>query len=276
MGYVRDAGTHGKRGYERQILFMFLGATIPFKEKVLEIIGKLGARILFLKIKTHYKNGRGIAQELLADHSYADKLLKCQKVTESFLVEMWKTAPAKIEWDRTEDNPDLVEDIGNVALLGSILRAPVDVRQERCDDQNLYYFSPRKEGPMRLAMSLYNFCRAHALICGRMTLDREDIPMALRLVVDSVPIERVHIINMLINKPEGVTTSEVEEALECSKPTALFRMKEFASLGIARFDDLAIGKVGRSEKTLILKSEFYWLKRKQFREYRKNTHPQNF
>ena len=263
-GYTRDAGTCGQRGYCGRYLFMFIGATTPFRDEVLEVIGRLGSRIVFYGFDTQYLDSSQIAKELTASLSYKSKVIKCKKLTRKFINGVWSKAKGKVTWDRQKDNPVFIEEIANIANLCAYLRAPIERHEEKIGTEVKFNYKAFTEGPMRLASSLYNLARGHALICERTTLDEEDVKVALRVALDSIPKDRVKIFTRLIKDGGKLTTANVEELLECSKPTALTRMAEFSTLGIAEVRENIIGGAGRREKTLHLLERFAWFKEEKF------------
>ena len=50
-GLETDSGTHGKRGYKGDYLFMFLGGTTPIPPRVFKVMGNIGSRLFFLSLR---------------------------------------------------------------------------------------------------------------------------------------------------------------------------------------------------------------------------------
>jgi hypothetical protein len=48
QGLTTDSGTHGKRGYEGDYVFAWIGCTTPFQESVWKVMAQLGSRLFFL------------------------------------------------------------------------------------------------------------------------------------------------------------------------------------------------------------------------------------
>lgn len=254
QGYTRDTGVHGQRGYPDPLLFMMLAATTPFRQEVLELIGQCGSRLLFYNFPTNYLTSSEIARELTDDVSYGMKLKKCREVTKSFVKELWKGE--KVRWNKKDDPINIVKKISDIANLCIQLRAIIEVEFE---DQFQPTLRVKPEGSLRIANSLYNIARGHALISGRSSLTEEELPIVFGLVLDSAPSERVKILLKLFHNNGEIITSDVEKALRCTKPTAIRKIHEMRILGILSKVNPVTDGVGRKEGTYQISENYSWL-----------------
>ncbi|MHB8155592.1 MAG: hypothetical protein ACYDFR_06050, partial [Candidatus Omnitrophota bacterium] len=131
------------------------------------------------------------------------------------------------------------------------------------------------EGPLRIASSFHNLVRGHALVCGRTEINIEDIPFALKLALDSAPEDRTKIFLQLINKNGIMATTDIQEVLNCSKPTALFKMQELISIGICTESIKSDGGVGRKEKLVCLSEKCSMFSNDEFKKLILTTQRQN-
>ena len=105
---------------------------------------------------------------------------------------------------------------------------------------------------------------------GRNFVTMEDIPLIIKVVLSTASIERVRILDLLLNAGGKLSTSEIEFSLNISKPTAKRTMAEFKGLGIV---DLIEGEHENSEKIIQLKPRFSWFLVPSLKRYEKISLP---
>ena len=132
------------------------------------------------------------------------------------------------------------------------------------------YSLPIIEEPDRAITQLRNLARGAALIRGRNYVTVEDIPLIIKVVLSTASIERVRILDLLLNAGGKLSTSQIEFSLNISKPTAKRTMAEFKGLGIV---DLIEGENENSEKKIQLKSRFSWFLSSEFKALREDFTP---
>lgn len=114
-GYMTDAGTGGRRGYEGEYRFTFLGATTPPPDSFWKILGKLGNRLCFLKMveSTRSSTSFDFARALRQDLPYKEKLVLVREAVAVLLTQLEDVAP--VSWDRVNDPQDVVTKIARYA-----------------------------------------------------------------------------------------------------------------------------------------------------------------
>ncbi|MBT3865331.1 toprim domain-containing protein [Candidatus Peregrinibacteria bacterium] len=272
-GFESDSGVHGSRGYKGEYLFMILGASTPIPPRVWKIMGNLGSRLFFLHLNSPDKNEDQLALQL-QDRSYKVKEKICKKATHDLLKTLWAEYPEGVEWNHSNEDPELLKIIGRCAKLLSKLRGTINVWREKGLGGDEYsYTKPTIEKPDRINQLLYNLARGHTLAFGRKNLTKPDIRVVIELVFDSADIVRSQLFQLLLSYDGKISTSDIEKELNCSKPTALKEMKALGVLGICDLEEDEPGMIGRAESQIVLKQEFMWFLSDECKEVLANTTP---
>lgn len=272
-GLMTDSGSQGRRGYEGDYLFSWIGATTPLESRTWRIMQQLGARLLFYWVDAAVPDAADIVGNLVAPQSYKAKVAACRTVVNEFLLALFRAharrgteRPFGVAWNRAGD-PELIKHIARLAKVAAQARAVVSSWQN--DGGELNFRPPSVEQPHRLATLLYNLARGHALVYGRTQLSSDDLWIVTRVALDSMPIERRRMFRLLISiGPTGIRSSaQVEKLLRCSRPVAIRLMKEMAFVGVARVTEDATEKEEGDQPTLLigLRKELHWLANSQTR-----------
>lgn len=268
-GLETDSGSKGRRGYTGDYLFAWLGATTPLDYRVWKLMGKLGSRWLFYKLRDNesgeQKRGK-LIDNLTGEKSYKQKVEECRKAVHSFLKLLWRDSGEVrgIRWDRTQDK-EFVGPLIRVAQLITNVRSVVSVWREK-DLENYNYSQPEIEEPQRLATLLYNVARGHAITQGRRQINEDDVRLAIDLAFNSIPNDRKLLLELLLDNEGKASTSDIIKRLEVSKPTALALMEVFRVLKIVTMDQEA----SYQEKLITLKDDYGWFLTEEFRDLREN------
>ena len=86
-GFVTESGVHGQRGYAGDYLFAWLGATTPLPHRAWEVMGKLGARLVFFDMGARLRTPDDLA-DMLAAGSYRWKIEACRAAVKVFMESM--------------------------------------------------------------------------------------------------------------------------------------------------------------------------------------------
>lgn len=267
-GFNTESGVHGARHYTGEYLMMFLAATTPVPPRVWNMMGSLGARLFFLNLNSPDKSDDELADQL-GSMTYKNKELVCREATNRLLHTLWHAHPDGVRWDYDNDDPQLKRIIVKCARLLARLRGTVNVYTERGDNnENLTHSTPNIEKPDRINQLLYNLCRGHAVACERNFMIKEDLQYAIQLATGSAPDTRTAIFRELISGSGELTTSEVEELLNCSKPTARKEMEKFRILKLCDQHKDDLDGWGNTEYSISLKADLEWFKSDECRELR--------
>lgn len=223
-GFTSDSGTHGRRGYEGDYRFNFVGATTPLDESDWEMMGHTGNRFLLIEMP-----GRGNHEEVYHDiifneREYGQKVHEMTHVIQSFLADLWTNNGGAngIEWSET---PQKEVGEGLIYLSRFILhaRAPLGETSE-------------PEDPGRVTDMMRNIARGHALLHGRNHVTSDDLDICARIALSTVPKKRRQLLRELLQlgPSERMRTREVQNRLNVAHETASARMETLESLGVAR------------------------------------------
>jgi hypothetical protein len=257
-GLSTDSGIHGQRGHTGDFLFAWIGCTTPIEHRVWKTMGKLGSRLLFLEMPNEDES----AEQLVSDHtggeSYKDRVARCAEAVADFLDVLWmETGGVRaIKWERAADPYELMVRLAGYAKALAVLRGTISVWREGSGDDETYNFStPIIEKPQRAMSLLYALARGHALVHGRLQLTEDDLPIVARAALESTPNDRRAVIRILLRNDGIASTSDVEEALRCSGPTARAILETLDHLGVGAFENPGPPVTG----TLTLAESLRWI-----------------
>src|SRR3989338_6536183 len=267
-GLQTDTGVHGQREYTGDYLFNILAGSTPMNPRVWKLMGNLGSRLFFLNLNSPDKDDNQYVTQL-RETNYKDKEYECRDATKEFIYSLWHKHQAGIEWDKEGDAPELIKVLVRCARLLARLRGTINVWEEKAEGGTRYNFTaPTIEKPDRILTCFYNLARGHAIIYGRNTIAQSDLKPALALSADSAPPARAKLFNKLLEYGGTMSTSDVEEALTCSKPTALKEMRALAILKVVDMSGDPDETVGRPEGEITLKPEFHWFLEDEYQQLR--------
>lgn len=253
-GFNPDTGAHGQRHYMGEYLFMMLAASTPIPPRVWKIMGNLGSRLFFLTLNTTEKTEETLVRQI-KDKAYKQKEKTCRDKTKQLLQTLWNRYPDGVEWDRMSDQDSDLTIIARCAKLLSKLRGVINVWKDRSIDGEGYdYTRPVIERPDRLNQWFYNHARGYALMQGKTQIDSSDLKGIIELTIDSMPSTRAKLFRSLLEHNGSMSTTQVEEALTVSKPTA---RKEMQALSILEVCDDTEDQYSQ-EIVLKLRPEFRW------------------
>jgi AAA lid domain len=286
QGYQSDSGAHGHRGYDERIMFVLAGASVEIPHKVYKALGYLGPKLYFLRIPSHDKT----QEERLANLSenFGDKEERIQAALFDYL--KWleirpdmkidnESGLPKIEWDHSKDEREALIYIIKLADLLAPLRGVSQIWETRGTQGSDYgYTIPIVEDPSRATTQLYNLARGRALSHGRNYVTKEDVPLVIKVVLSTGPVERVRILDRLIADNGDLTTGQITGALSIASQTAKRTMIELTLLGLVDiYPQLGTEEQAQHqgvEKKITLKPKFReWLGSKEFKELRRGFVP---
>jgi predicted transcriptional regulator len=138
------------------------------------------------------------------------------------------------------------------------------------------YGIPTIEEPDRAMQQLANLAKGHSLLTGKNYVTTGDLPMIIKVVLSTAPIERVTIFDVLLANSGILTVNQITDCLNVSEPTARRTMIELKALGLVDAEKKHIeGNDGIKRYTLVmtLKEEFKWFLSSDFKELRDGFKP---
>lgn len=257
-GLNADTGVHGQRHYVGEYLFMILAGSTPIPPRVWKMMGNLGSRLFFLNMGVKEKSEEELAEQITS-LAYKEKEKICRTATRNFLHTLWYKYPDGVDWDKVQDKQEDKIIIARCAGLLAKLRGVINVWKEWGTDGTEYSYNPPTiEKADRINQLFYNLCRGHALVCDRTQINRDDLRLIVELAIDSSPTTRAKLFRKLLENDGVMKTSDIETALQCSKPTALKEMEILKILGVCHITQDSYGEVGEPEKTIHLSDNFKW------------------
>jgi len=242
-GNLDDGAIKGHRGDYR---FSWLGATTPFSNKVWNVMGKLGNRLLFYNLEA----GK-MAEDLdWRKERYSVKMAECQKHVRRVL----RVIPYSYEWDDGNDDREQVFRIVKLSILLCKLRAVVHVWKGEKDESGkseYEFLSPMIEDNKRCFNQLYLIARGRAMLYGRDRISKDDVDMVSEIVKASAPYERHLILTHLVENGGSCSYDEMSEFLNCS-PANITRI-------VKKLDILRICEHDKFEGHVKLSKDFSWL-----------------
>lgn len=268
QGFTSDSGVHGQRGYREPIMFTWLGAIVDIPYRVWKVLGNLGSRLYFLRLESENTDEDQDMNNLLG-RSYMVKLEECRQYARRYVDYI---ANYKIDsWDKSKDDKHTLRVIIRVARLLAHLRAVVPVWSTEGTSGMEYAFgSPTIENPDRAESALYNLARGHALSCGRLQINNEDLTPVIAVAFASASKERYTLLEILLSSKGECKTRDLMEKLGCSRSTALKTMKELSIIGLGIIDEAEDSKT-KPETIIRLKPEFNWFLDQEFDDIRKGV-----
>lgn len=224
VGYTRDTGTHGNRGYEGDYRFNFLGATTPIEPRGHRVMSHVGNRLLFTWMGGNGLSPEAEIEEVILGTDYEQKVKNCSVATRTYLrgLRQHYGGHGSVEWDRENTPSEVVSGITYLTELIRYARATV------VDGE------PMREGRKRPGSLLYDLARGHALLEGRETVLMDDLAVCARAALDTMPHRRRGVVRALVSPETGdtITTGTVEAYTGFSAPTARDYMDIVEDLGL--------------------------------------------
>ena len=229
-GFISDSGMRGRRGYDKAILFNWLGATTPLPARVHRMMAQLGTRLLFYDVPTIELTD---AQLLTyAKHGKPhEAAAACNKAVNRFLKEFFQLCPiGRVDRNSVQFPDDRLEEIIRWAQL--LVKGRTEVLTEKDDGELEPVSAGQTEGIWRVLDYFKELAIGHSLICDRKEIDRSDLDLVGHVAVSSIPGHIRPIVRRL-READCVTSTEAEQLCKVSRPTARKRLRELEVLGLA-------------------------------------------
>jgi hypothetical protein len=280
-GFESDTGAHGHRGYNEDIMFTWIGASVEIPYKVHKYLGTRGAKLYFFRLPLIEKSDDEYMDQIIKD----DFNIKTKIVQDSLTdyLKCFEQCPKgitvnnliKIQWNDEKNDKRALDIILKLSKLLSHLRAVVST-WGKTDTQGSDYVHAfaTVEDPSRAMRQLTNLARGHALSQGRNNITMEDIPIIIKTVFSTASLERVRIFELLLEFEGKLTTSEIVESLNISDDTAKRTMTELQAIGLVNQYSFQGPHGGEPQKRIKLVDKFDWFLGEEFIMLRDSHHSQ--
>ena len=289
-GYESDSGVHGHRGYNERMMFTWIGAAIDIPFKVHKLLTTLGPKLYFLRVPAvQSKSDKQYYEQIMGDDfnsriaaigkalaDYQDCFERCPLMVKD---EMFGSTIPKMLWDLAKDEKQAYYHIIKLAILLAHLRGVVPTFHTKDTQGPDYgYGQPTTEEPDRAMQQLLNLAKGHALLTGRNYITvKDDIPLIVKVVLSTAPMERVPIFDLLLAYNGTLTTNQITESLNVSDHTAQRTMTEFKALGLVSMQKepiLCTDGITRDSWVISLKEKFNWFLSEEFKSLREGFKPE--
>lgn len=277
-GYESDSGAQGHRGYNEDIMFTWLGACVDISPKVHKMLGSLGPKLYFFRLSRQeeaeddYHNSR--------DADFAAKVEAIRRALSEYL-EYFELNPnivreegnplAKIQMEPDKDEELVDRIIIRTGILLAHLRAVVPTWETKDMQGSDYaYTFANIEDPSRAITQLRSLARGHALSKGRTSFTIDDIPIVIQTALSTASTSRVRIFELLIANQGNLTSNQIVDYLNTTRPTALRTMTELKATELVDMIDQDPDQYN-SIKEISLKPKFKWFLTKEFSELKENV-----
>jgi DNA-binding transcriptional ArsR family regulator len=294
-GYESDSGAHGHRGYNERMMFVWIGAAVDIPFKVHKLLTTLGPKLYFLRVpKVEQKSDDNYYQQL-QDNDFDTKRGEIQQALTDYH-DWFEACPAMVHDDKfgsTIRKMPWISDSGSheqqmqqqlqqqkdaymqIIKLGKLLahlRGVVPTWHTQDTQGSEYgYGLPIIEQPDRAMLQLANLARGHALLTGRNYATVRDIPLIIKVVLSTAPLERVSIFDILLANKGILSVNQITEYLNVSEPTARRTMTELKALGLVNMqkaDVVCNDGLVRNSLIITLKEQFNWFLTDEFKTLR--------
>jgi DeoR-like helix-turn-helix domain len=255
QGFTSDSGTRGKRGYEEPILFNWLGATTPVPPKTHRMMSQLGTRLLFYEVPAIEPTEEQLIEYCERDES-GEAERACQKTVNEFLLKFFaQHSVGKLPVGAITLPKPHAKAIARWATL--VTHARAEIKRELIDREWEPVSAAMPEGPFKVVNYFKDLARGHALIHGRMEIDKPDIALIGEVAISSIP-GHLRPILRLLRSSETLDTPQVATLCKVSAPTARRSLEELSLLGITTLK--RGGTMTNAPHSVTLSPGFQWLR----------------
>ena len=230
-GFTSDTGMRGQRGYDRPLLFNWIGATTPLPASTHRMMAQLGTRLLFFEVPAIEPTEEELVAYAERDDA-GDAENACQKAVNKFLEEFFKRHP--VGSVRPDDLPISKDRLSMLVRWASLLvhgRAEVKFEKEGNSEPKPVAVG-MAEGPFKVILYFKDLARGHALIHGRTEVNDADIAFIAEVALSSLPGHLRPIVREL-HRRGAADAPTCAKLCQCSRPTVRKYFQELTLLGIA-------------------------------------------
>ncbi len=257
-GFTSDSGTMGQRGYQKSIIFNWMGATTPLPITTHRIMSQLGTRLLFYEVESVEPTEQDLFAYATRDNA-GQAEIDCNVVVNNFLNDFFERNPVgSIDINTILIPDELSQQIVRWARF--LVKGRAEIKFENGVLDGWTPIAAKKpEGAYKVIDYFKELARGHALIHNRTEVNSSDLGLVSHIAISSTPINYRPIIREL-RKSEYVDSSRCEKICLVSRPTARKYLKELSILGIV---NLTEGSKEKNEADKVtLSDEFLWLRHK--------------
>jgi hypothetical protein len=254
-GFVSDSGAKGRRGYQYDIVFNWIGATTPLPDRVHRMMYQLGTRLLFYEVPSIMPSDDELFEYTMRDDASLAEV-KCREAVNRFLIRFFKEYTVGCVPASGIEIPDAHgREISHWARFLATARR--EVKFEKDGSSYTPVLAAPSEGPWKIVDYFKELVRGHALLHERLEVNAADVALVAHIAISSIPGYLRPIVRKL-RKDGRITSTECERICRITRPTARMHLLEASLL------ELGTLKKGTAASNLpdvlTLSPEFQWLR----------------
>ena len=240
-GLTLDSGTHGKRGYEEDCPFCWIGATTYLPDAAFQAMANVGNRIFFFDTRPPRPTIEDLARLAIRGGS-GENERACAEACDCLLYHYFTA-----HCGNNCESPLVCSEIdGDAARF--IASAAWSIARLRARGIPEYEY--------RLVESLSVLARARAAIQGQTQVRPHHVNIIRHIVASSCKVDLRSAMSIALQH-ESITSRELGDQLKCTRDTALKRMEELAKTGVFQMTN---GQAPNRPSTLRLSDSATYLK----------------
>ncbi len=254
-GLLSDTGMRGQRGYDRSIIFNWIGCTTPLPASTHRLMSQLGTRLLFYELPTlEISDEQLLAYAEHGNPGGAEQ--ECQQAMNGLLAQFYREHPvASVDPKSIEVSQLLLKDLIRWATFLTKARAELKWDEQTKNSPPVAANPP--EAPFKVVTYFKDLACGSALINGRFRVNQSDLDLIGEVAISSIPGHLRPIIREL-RRRDVLATERVTNLCRVTAPTARNYLRELELLGIA---ELKKGNPGsNTSDQVVLSLKYEWLK----------------
>ena len=259
-GFASNSGMCGKRGYEKAILFNWIGATTPLPDSTHRLMYQLGTRILFFEVDSAELTDDDLME--YAKTGDADGAeWACGDIVKYFLLGFFEQHPvASIPLESIAIPEPMMKQLVRWARF--VCKGRTEVKWDRPGkgEKGGSNWTPiaamKPEKPYKVYNYLKEIAMGHALIHERREITQADVDLVAHVAISSIPGHLRPLIRELQTKAE-VTSTQATALCRVSRQTARMYLLELSLLGIVNLTK-GLEKTEQPD-TIKLADDYCWL-----------------
>lgn len=254
-GFISDSGMRGRRGYDKAILFNWLGATTPLQARVHRMMAQLGTRLLFFEVPT-FELSEAQLLDYARNGNPHEAATICNKAVNRFLKEFFRLHPiGSVNRSSVQFHDDRLQEL--ILWTQLLVKGRAEVLAEKENGELELVSAGQTEGVWRVLDYFKELAIGHALVCNRVEVDGSDLDLVGHVAISSIPGHIRPVVKRL-RDANSVSSTEAEQLCKVSRPTARKRLRELEVLGLAVRTS---GSTATNEPDAVcLTPEFAWLR----------------
>ena len=232
MGYVSQPGVHGTRGYDRPLVFSWLGATTPLPHSIHTLMAQLGGRLLFWNMDSKPQSQEELAAFVNDDQFFISHQYLRGRVNDFLESHFEKYPPRSVLSSEIKIGHTEAWLLAGYARAMARMRAAFRITEFKDDKKHT---EPVQESEYRIIIMFKYIARSLALMDGRNELTKDDLRFIRHIALSSMPEQRRKVLNALLEVGSEVGTEQLLERVKMSRPTLLEYMEEIGHLGVCSF-----------------------------------------